>query len=104
CDSTAVVEVLPGIPPLFEVGQGGELQIYPIPATTHLCIRYQKTAGNAVWLLYNALGRQVAEVALPGNAGIEQVSVAHLPAGIYYYGVAYSASGQAVASGKVVVE
>ncbi|PSJ71710.1 hypothetical protein C7N43_37940 [Sphingobacteriales bacterium UPWRP_1] len=106
CDSTVVVEVLPGIPQLFE---GGELQIYPVPAATHLYIRYQIPAavspsGNAVWRLYNALGRQVAEAALPGNVGTEQVSVAHLPAGIYYYWVVFPASGQTVASGKVVVE
>ncbi|OWY24431.1 hypothetical protein C7N43_36650, partial [Sphingobacteriales bacterium UPWRP_1] len=107
CDSTVVVEVVPGIP-LFG-GQGGELQIYPVPAATHLYIRYQIPAavlpsGNAVWRLYNALGRQVAEAALPGNVGIEQVSVAHLPAGIYYYWVVFPASGQTVAGGKVVVE
>ncbi|OWY22824.1 T9SS C-terminal target domain-containing protein [Sphingobacteriales bacterium UPWRP_1] len=82
--------------------------MYPNPATTHLNISYQIPAavlpfGGAVCHLYNALGRQVAEGTLPGSSGVEQVSVAHLPAGLYFYRLT-TPQGQYVASGKVVVE
>ncbi|OWY26024.1 hypothetical protein BVG80_00695 [Sphingobacteriales bacterium TSM_CSM] len=107
CDSTVVVEVLPGIP--SNSNPEVAAMVYPVPASTHLFIRYQIPAGilpsgGAVWRLYDALGRQVAEETLQGSTGTEQVPVEHLPAGIYYYRVVLPSSGQAVASGKVVVE
>jgi hypothetical protein len=82
--------------------------VYPVPASTHLNIRYQIPAtvlpsGGAVWRLYDALGRQVAEVTLLGSSGVEQVSVEYLPAGIYYYRVVFPITGQGVVSGKVVI-
>ncbi len=46
--------------------------VYPVPASTHLFIRYQIPAsilpsGGAVWRLYDALGRQVVEETLQGS-------------------------------------
>jgi len=104
CDSTVVVEVFPAVPPLFEGDQGGELQIYPVPATTHLYIRYQIPAGGAVWRLYNLTGTQVAQAPLWGGAGTATADVSHLPAGMYFYRVQLLSSGQTVAGGKIMVE
>ncbi len=106
CDSTVVVEVMPGLSSI--TGQSAEALVYPVPATTHLNINYQIPAtflpsGGAVWRLHDALGRQVAEETLQGSKGVAEVSVAHLPAGIYYYRVVFPISGQVVASGKIVV-
>ncbi len=105
CDSTVVVEVLPGI--FSSTGMAAEALIYPVPATTHLSINYQIPAtilpsGGAVWRLYDAFGRQVAEETLPGSLGVEQVSVEYLPAGMYYYHVV-ALQGQLLVSGKLVV-
>ncbi|OWY26028.1 hypothetical protein BVG80_00715 [Sphingobacteriales bacterium TSM_CSM] len=107
CDSTVVVEVMPGIPS----NSNPEVAaiVYPVPASTHLFIRYQIPAGilpsgGAVWRLYDAFGRQVAEETLQGSTRIEQVPVEHLPAGIYYYRVVLPASGQTVAGGKVIID
>jgi len=107
CDSTVVVEVLPGIP--SNANPEVSAMVYPVPASTHLNIRYQIPAGilpsgDVDWRLYDALGRQVAEETLYGSRGTVQVSVELLPAGIYYYRVVLPASGQTVAGGKVVVE
>ncbi len=106
CDSTVVVEVLLGI----SSNSNPEVaaMVYPVPASTHLFIRYQFPAGilpkgGAVWSLYDALGRQVATTPLTGNSGTEDVSVEHLPMGIYYYRVLLPSSGKVVASGKVIV-
>ncbi|QQS30175.1 MAG: T9SS type A sorting domain-containing protein [Sphingobacteriales bacterium] len=106
CDSTVVVEVLPGIP--SNTNTKVSAMVYPVPASTHLFIRYQipvgiSPSGGAVWRLYDALGRQVAEETLQGSTGTEQVPVEHLLAGIYYYRVVFPASGQTLASGKVMV-
>ncbi len=107
CDSTVVVEVImPGIP--FHSNSEVSAMVYPVPASTQLNISYQIPAtilpsGGALWRLYDALGRQVAKEALHGGTGVAEVSVAHLPAGIYYYRVLLPTSGQAVARGKVVV-
>ena len=84
--------------------QGGELQIYPVPATTHLYIRYQIPAGGAVWRLYNLTGTQVAQAPLWGGAGTATADVSHLPAGMYFYRVQLLSSGQTVAGGKIMVE
>ncbi|QQS29075.1 MAG: T9SS type A sorting domain-containing protein [Sphingobacteriales bacterium] len=106
CDSTVVVEVLPGI--TSNSSPEISAMVYPVPASTYLNIRYQIPAGilssgNAGWYLYDMTGRQVAETTLTGNNGIEEISVAHLPAGIYYYRVLLPLSGQVVASGKILV-
>ncbi|QQS27567.1 MAG: T9SS type A sorting domain-containing protein [Sphingobacteriales bacterium] len=106
CDSTVVVEVLPGVP--SNSNPEVSATVYPVPASTRLNIRYQIPAGilpsgNAGWYLYDITGRQVAETTLTGNNGIEEISVEHLPAGIYYYQVLLPLSGQAVASGKILV-
>ncbi|QQS30177.1 MAG: T9SS type A sorting domain-containing protein [Sphingobacteriales bacterium] len=106
CDSTVVVEVLPGIPSNSTLAV--EALVYPVPASTHLFIRYQIPAGilpsgGSMWRLYDSLGRQVVEETLQGNEGVAEVSVAHLPVGIYYYRVVLPTSGQAVASGKILV-
>ncbi|QQS29073.1 MAG: T9SS type A sorting domain-containing protein [Sphingobacteriales bacterium] len=106
CDSTVVVEVLPGI--TSNSSPEISAMVYPVPASTYLNIRYQipsgiLPSGNAGWYLYDITGRQVAETTLTGNNCIEEISVEHLPAGIYYYQVLLPLSGQVVASGKVVV-
>ncbi|OWY21804.1 T9SS C-terminal target domain-containing protein [Sphingobacteriales bacterium UPWRP_1] len=106
CDSTVVVEVVPSIP--IHSNPKILAMVYPVPATTHLNISYQIPAavlpfGGAVWQLFDAFGRQLAEKTLQGSAGVEQVSVAHLPSGLYYYRVT-TPQGQRLASGKVVVE
>ncbi|QQS27565.1 MAG: T9SS type A sorting domain-containing protein [Sphingobacteriales bacterium] len=106
CDSTVVAEVLPGI--TSNSSPEISAMVYPVPASTYLNIRYQipsgiLPSGNAGWYLYDITGRQVAETTLTGNNGIEEISVAHLPAGIYYYRVLLPLSGQAVASGKILV-
>ncbi|QQS29782.1 MAG: T9SS type A sorting domain-containing protein [Sphingobacteriales bacterium] len=107
CDSTVVVEVLPGIP--SNANQEVSAMVYPVPTSTHLNIHYQIPAGilssgNAGWYLYDMTGRQVAVETLYGSIGAVQVSVELLPAGVYYYRVVLPASGQTVAGGKVVVE
>ncbi|QQS29071.1 MAG: T9SS type A sorting domain-containing protein [Sphingobacteriales bacterium] len=106
CDSTIVVEVMPGI--TSNSSPEISAMVYPVPASTYLNIRYQipsgiLPSGNAGWYLYDITGRQVASTTLTGNNGIEEISVAHLPAGIYYYRVLLPLSGQAVASGKILV-
>jgi hypothetical protein len=106
CDSTVVVEVLPGI--FSNTNLEVAAMVYPVPASTHLFIRYQipsgiLPSGGAVWRLYDALGRQVAEETLQGSTETEQVPVEHLPTGIYYYRVELPISGQTVASGKVII-
>ncbi len=109
CDSIVVVEVLPGIP-TTNTGQAAAVAlVYPIPATSHLNIRYQipatvgLSAGGAVWRLYNAFGSQVAAETLQGSTGVQQISVTHLPPGMYFYRVT-TPQGQHLASGKLVVQ
>ncbi|QQS29780.1 MAG: T9SS type A sorting domain-containing protein [Sphingobacteriales bacterium] len=96
CDSTVVVEVLPGIP--SNANQEVSAMVYPVPTSTHLNIHYQIPAGilssgNAGWYLYDMTGRQVAVETLYGSIGAVQVSVELLPAGVYYYRVVLPASG-----------
>ncbi len=59
------------------------ISVSPNPATSQITLQYSppKTTGHAT--IYNVLGEAVYQLTLPPNTTRQQLSIAHLPAGIY---------------------
>ncbi|MBK7337023.1 MAG: T9SS type A sorting domain-containing protein [Saprospirales bacterium] len=87
-------------PPILE--QEG-WSLYPNPAAgsvTLSCAAPQ--SGPALWLLYDALGRELRREALPARYAEKTVSLEGLAKGLYFYRV--EREGEAVHAGKLIVE
>ncbi len=63
------------------------ISLYPVPATDRLFLRFHAlTDGKAECLVYSEEGRQLMQLALSYNRGVneQRIDVATLPAGVYY--------------------
>lgn len=77
------------------------VQVYPNPATDWLQVVCD-TGGKSEFMLSNSIGQPVLHRRLPAGGGIENISVQHLPAGLYDWQV--NAPGGRVAAGKLIVQ
>ena len=85
---TATVSVSPPlVPPLKNT-----VQLWPNPASERITIGFAFTDASVTHqvLLTNAVGQVVGDFHLSGSEGELNVSIAHLPTGIYYYTVSGS--------------
>ena len=102
CDSTIVLNITT---PIFDLPDPVLLQlsVFPNPASEQITIRLtEPVEDELIWRLYDALGQEVIQQRIaPFEAAVE-VSVGHLPRGMYFYRV--TRQGIIVANGKVVVE
>lgn len=64
----------------------GHYYVTPNPVHENIQIRYSKSSKeDALFVLHDALGRVLRNVVLSGYAGTDDVYVANLPQGIYFY-------------------
>lgn len=95
CDSTLVNSNTP-------IDGSRDISIYPNPVTERLTLYVNHPLEYpAQWLLYDAMGRLVRQVAWTQMEATNEVSMIGLEAGLYYYSVL--SAGVLVQSGKLAV-
>jgi hypothetical protein len=77
---------------------GGELTIFPNPATDYMEIEEDRFAGGTRVVMYNVAGRMVLNELLEGEG---KIAVSHLAGGIY---VVRLVSGSSARTGKIMIQ
>ncbi|MBX7242671.1 MAG: T9SS type A sorting domain-containing protein [Bacteroidia bacterium] len=77
CDSLTTVSIAPEFPDILA-------RVYPNPARSSITITLH-TTDNAQFYLQDIQGKEVLQASVRGN---QQISVVHLPEGLYFYKIA----------------
>lgn len=78
-----------------------EFSIYPNPTSENITVEYNSNTSGSL-IIYNLLGEQVQEISLEKNTTKKNISLTHIPSGIYFC-VLRTADGK-TAQQKLVVE
>jgi uncharacterized delta-60 repeat protein len=76
--------------------------VYPNPAQSILNVQYNCNNEAGMFYLYNTVGTQVMQLALPAGSNVQTATLQDLPAGVYLYKAIFKGCG--AQTGKLIIK